>query len=268
MQDTNISNHINEQAAVAFKHFRTPQHRELRERERILEEQATKFIIGDNLQGYSWGEGPIVLLVHGWEGRALSMSGFVDPLRQAGWKVVAFDAPAHGKSPGEQTDPMDYALKLVNVGANLGHIAGIIGHSMGAASTAIAISLGLDVERAILIASPSSLVQFPLLYASVVGLSPEVKDRFIAMFEETYPQLQISSLQAANLCRTFTQPALVFHDPEDTEISFEDGQSIAANWPNARMIVVTGRGHRRILLDADVIATSITFLGIEGKSEQ
>lgn len=46
---------------------------------------------------YAWGEGPAVLLVHGWSSHTGCMAGFVDPLLERGFRVVAFDAPAHGR---------------------------------------------------------------------------------------------------------------------------------------------------------------------------
>ncbi len=44
----------------------------------------------------TWGEGPTVLLAHGWSGRGSQMGCFAEPLVDAGYRVVAFDAPGHG----------------------------------------------------------------------------------------------------------------------------------------------------------------------------
>ena len=43
---------------------------------------------------YSWGSGPTVLLVHGWEGRGSQLSAFAPALVKAGFRVVAVDMPA------------------------------------------------------------------------------------------------------------------------------------------------------------------------------
>jgi len=43
-----------------------------------------------------WGEGPPVLLVHGWGSRGARLGSFVAPLVAAGHSVIAFDAPGHG----------------------------------------------------------------------------------------------------------------------------------------------------------------------------
>ena len=50
--------------------------------------------------GSGEGEAPTALLVHGWEGRGTQLGRFVDPLRAAGFTVVAFDHVGHGDSDG------------------------------------------------------------------------------------------------------------------------------------------------------------------------
>src|SRR5918999_654246 len=46
------------------------------------------------LAAWTWGDGPLVLLAHGWNGDAAQLAGFVPPLLEAGFGVVAFDQPA------------------------------------------------------------------------------------------------------------------------------------------------------------------------------
>ena len=43
-----------------------------------------------------------VMLVHGWSGRALVMTAFVEPLLRQGIDVVAIDLPGHGDSDGRR----------------------------------------------------------------------------------------------------------------------------------------------------------------------
>ncbi len=43
----------------------------------------------ENIAVWDWGEGPTVLLVHGWNGCAAQMSRFIEPLVRAGYYVVA-----------------------------------------------------------------------------------------------------------------------------------------------------------------------------------
>src|SRR4029078_7493916 len=52
---------------------------------------------GGELAVTTWGSnGPAVLLMHGWGGARAQMSGFVDSLLFAGYRVVAEHTPAAG----------------------------------------------------------------------------------------------------------------------------------------------------------------------------
>ena len=55
---------------------------------------------GGTVRGWRIGEGPAVLLVHGWGGRASQLLSLAEPLLGAGCSLVTFDAPAHGLSSG------------------------------------------------------------------------------------------------------------------------------------------------------------------------
>jgi len=59
---------------------------------------------GKPLEGYSWGEGPVVLLTHGWNGRATQLWKFSDPLVDSGFRVVALDMPGHGQAECNSKD--------------------------------------------------------------------------------------------------------------------------------------------------------------------
>lgn len=108
------------------------------------------------LSALSWGEGPTVLLQHGWEGRASQMGAFAQPLVARGLRVVALDAPAHGESQGRTSSMIEFAVGLRAAAQAFGPLRGVVGHSLGAAATAAAVSAGLVVERLVFIAPPST----------------------------------------------------------------------------------------------------------------
>jgi pimeloyl-ACP methyl ester carboxylesterase len=201
----------------------------------------------------------VVLLLHGWEGRGTSLMAFIRPLEAAGFRVVALDGPAHGSSPGDTTDPMDFALRLAEVGQELGPLGGIVAHSMGAASTALAIRRGLQVDRVVLLAGPSSLPGVLQRYARYVQLPQPVAERFYSLMALRVG-VPPEEMQVAQICRNFTVPALIFHDPEDGEVPFADALQLAEAWPGAELHVVSGSGHRRILFDPQVVEEVVAFL--------
>ena len=65
------------------------------------------------LAAWVWGTGPrTALLVHGWAGRGLQLGAFANPLVAAGFRVVAYDGPGHGSSPGRTSNLFDLAGDL------------------------------------------------------------------------------------------------------------------------------------------------------------
>src|SRR5690606_9574208 len=83
----------------------------------------------------SWGEGPAVVLVHGWGGWRGQLGAFVAPLVERGRRVVAFDAPGHGEAapgvfgPGKGTFP-EMVEALAAVAEHVGPAEGVVGHSL------------------------------------------------------------------------------------------------------------------------------------------
>ena len=89
-------------ANLAYRIFTTPRMRAVHKRTDEIIESARLFEVLYGkiiLKGYEWGRGArTILLVHGWESRGTALRSFVPGLVQAGFRVVAFDGPAHGNS--------------------------------------------------------------------------------------------------------------------------------------------------------------------------
>ncbi|HEX8728518.1 MAG TPA: hypothetical protein VF739_07855, partial [Ktedonobacterales bacterium] len=97
---------IETQARAALQMFMTPRRLAPRDWEAALLRRGTPLTFANGLVARSFGAGPRVLLVHGWEGRGMNLGMFIAPLTAAGYQVLALDGPAHGESPGEQTNPV------------------------------------------------------------------------------------------------------------------------------------------------------------------
>jgi alpha-beta hydrolase superfamily lysophospholipase len=99
---------------------------------------------GRNLATWRWGaaQAPAVLLAHGWGGFAAQLHAFVPRLLAAGFRVVAYDQPAHGLSEGRLTGLPDFAGALAAVAAHHGEVRHVVAHSLGAIGAAVAASRG------------------------------------------------------------------------------------------------------------------------------
>lgn len=213
------------------------------------------------LAAWQWGadDHPLVLLVHGWEGRGSQMGAFSAPLVAAGFKVVTFDAPAHGDSPGEEThirlltEALQAAVRLH------GPPHAVIGHSWGAAGATMLAAQG-DIPRGLVLLAPPLWQKGRVeLAARRMGLSSAAQEKFVARLQQevgwTYAQMDIRTVARLAPC-----PLLVFHDPADEDTGFADSQEFTALWTGSRLVACPGRGHYRILVTAEVIAGAVRFI--------
>jgi pimeloyl-ACP methyl ester carboxylesterase len=213
----------------------------------------------ENIAVWDWGEGPTVLLVHGWNGCAAQMSRFIEPLVRAGYYVVAPDLPAHGASSGRRTNLFEFAEAVALLGRRVGPVHGVIAHSLGAAAAAIALARGLDVKRAVLLAPPSRPQPYAMAFADSLGLSPARASALLANIDRVaggMDNIDLRSLGPSQRAR-----ALVLHDPADREVPVTEGKAVAETWPGAIFEALPGRGHTRLLRDVDAVRRAVAFVG-------
>ena len=221
------------------------------------------------LRAWSWGAGPAVLLVHGWEGHAAHLKGFVQPLTNRGFRAVAVDLPAHGLSSGRRASVLDFADAVCAVGDAVGPVHGVIAHSLGGASAALALRPGprtdgvggrrLTAGRVVLLAPPEGPALFVQGVAAQLGLSPE-RSAGIARRIRDLIGVDIADLTVPNFAPHMDLPLLLIHDPADRVVPWEHAVAISKAWPGARLRPAPRLGHRRILTDPQVIAEVVSFL--------
>lgn len=223
----------------------------------------TVYIGGTTIAEYVWGDPirqPYVLFSHGWSSAGARILPWVDPLRAAGYAVVAFDQAAHGRSDGRQSNLQEFTERLCAVGRRHGPAAAVIGHSLGGAATGLALARGLQADCAVLIAPAADPVDAGRRFARQIGLAEHLRQRMFEMFESRL-SLRFADLQAESNAPRINRPALIVHDLEDREVPWSEGERWACHWPHARLLSTRRLGHHRILDDADVIAAALAFLG-------
>jgi pimeloyl-ACP methyl ester carboxylesterase len=249
-------------ARWAMERFCTPPRRPLTPRERAAIMTARPFAVevgGRRLQAWIWGEGPAVLLAHGWGGRGAQLAAFAPSLIAAGRSVVTFDAPGHGASAGRRATLLDFRDALQGMAATVGPLSGIVAHSLGAAAATLALHEGLAVDRAVFLAPPADAVTYFRRFLGAVGLPSAVVPAMEAAFERRH-RFQWRDLSVPHLAPALDTPLLVVHDGHDLEVPWEDGAAIAAAWPGAELAITTGLGHRKLVRDPAVVARVVTFL--------
>lgn len=225
-------------------------------------QQSTVMIDGRRIHFYTWGPShlPVVLLVHGWAGRATQFRKFIDPLIQAGFQVVAFDGPAHGQSEGKKTNLDDFNSVIQYACAHHA-VVGIITHSFGGAATLYALTKGLPVRTLVNIGSPTQGDEIIKTYLRTIGGSEKTGQHF----RDYVMKKTGKSFDDFTAMRFIEQvPAdlnlLLIHDVDDAEAVIGQARALVSKFPAAHLYETAGLGHTRILKDDTVIAEAVTFI--------
>jgi pimeloyl-ACP methyl ester carboxylesterase len=220
---------------------------------------------GRTVVGEVWGDGPVVYLQHGWGGWRGQLGALVDPLVEAGHRVVAFDAPSHGDSdpgpagPGRGT-VLEFADALAAVVGTHGPAHAVVAHSLGATAAAVALRAGLPVGRLAFVAPMADPLAYSRVLAGRLGFGERVRTRLVGRVERRVG-LPMSAFDVPALARQLaTPPLLLVHDRLDAETGWSDSAAIAQAWPLSRLVTTTGLGHRRILRDPAVVAEVVGFV--------
>lgn len=215
---------------------------------------------GETLALYQWGtDGPVVVLVHGWDGSHADMAGFVAPLLAAGRRVVALDLPGHGRSGGTIAPIPLLARAVAAVMEAVGPVEGIIAHSMGCAASAVAVlEEGAVAGKLALVAAPARHVDGARALASRMGYDDAAR----AAFEQELDRLgaRLHEMNLPRQAQAATVPALFFHSADDRVVPIAAGRASAGAWPGAVMVALDGLGHARILADPRVIGQAVDFV--------
>lgn len=205
------------------------------------------------------GEGPAVLLVHGFEDDHSLWSPLIDVLVERGLPFIAFDLPAHGASEGEWGLGWEAADAIHAVAAALGPVGAVVAHSFGCGAAVAAMEEGLDVERAVFVAPPLRPGNRWQRYAERLGVDPDVATAAQRRYHEA-----VGAHRAGWEPRT-AYPALdvellVVHSRDDERAPFSDSESVVRLCRRARLLAVDGLSHRRSARDAAVVDAVARFL--------
>ena len=250
-----------------YKAFFTPKKHEAKTSDIEILKSGNNFKVkydAGELAVTTWGDesNPKVLLMHGWGGARAQMTGFVNPLLNAGYHVVAYDQPAHGESDGEQTNVLEIAPTMDLMLNQFGKFDAILAHSFGTLITSYAL-----VKRNF--PPPARLVYFGAFnrlldslprFQEIAKLPDEIIHGIRAMIIEKFGAGVLDEIVNENLVKEINIPALMFHDRSDEVTPVEDSRAIANAWTHAQYVETNGLGHRGALQSPEVHEQVINFL--------
>lgn len=239
--------------------------------DRAVHEQADRGTItvrGREIVTYAWGHGAeTVLVVHGWRGRASQFGPIVRELRSAGFRVIAFDAPANGDSAGRHTDIRDFIAAIDELQRRHGMFRAIVGHSFGALATLTAVREGTATGGVVAIAGMADARYLVDSFAARLGMGPASADVLARRFAaRVLPDVDEPFARFDAVADPLPDglPLLVVHDRGDREVSV--GESVrlhAAHGDRSRLVITDGAGHSRVL-GADPTLDAVTAFVARG----
>jgi pimeloyl-ACP methyl ester carboxylesterase len=208
---------------------------------------------------YELGEGPVVLLVHGWSGRASQMGALAEAFAESGYKVITFDAFAHGESPGKQTTVLEFIKIIKHLSESYGPFKAMIGHSLGGIACGKAILEGVKTEKLITIGSPTTF-QYLLDAFGLIINARKKTTQYIKEFVEEYAKAPVEKYSLTNIATQLDIAGLIFHDLDDKEAIYDNAPRFDKSWKAGSLITTKGLGHSRILRDKEVIEQIVDYI--------
>jgi pimeloyl-ACP methyl ester carboxylesterase len=187
------------------------------------------------------------------------MTPLVAPLVEAGFSVVALDAPGHGESPWWLASIPAFAGAIRRIAEAEGPLHGVVAHSLGGAAFSLAVARGLAARRAVYVGPPSDPAAWFGAFVRWLGVPAAAEDALRARAEAIAGE-RLARLDASWLGPRMGVPLLVIHDRHDREVPFDEGERVAREAVAGRFVATEGLGHRRILRDPGVAAQAVAFL--------
>ncbi len=223
--------------------------------------------------------GPVAIFTHGWGSSRVRSLLRVPGLAAVCSRMVLWDLPGHGDSPGScslGTREVDDLLALIEVVAGRGARSGgarpvvLVGSSLGAGiSIAAAARSGPGVLAGVIAQAP---YRTPIVPAAnvlrergfPVGLVLPVAVALVGLrwgegvsWASARTARRFDRLEHARRVRV---PLLVVHGSADTTAPLEDGRAIATAAPSGRLEVIEGGGHNDLWTDERWRANMIRIL--------
>jgi len=225
-------------------------------KQRELMKQAHGFYLKFNrnkIKVFEWGAGPVILLVHGWGGRALQMDGFVTALVNKGFKVVAFDQKGHGESSTNFSSYPEFVRGTALVAAHYADsLYGVVAHSIGSNSM---FKVSEDFGRKLKIAMVAPMEDFLGVLEKrrmKMGIYEKLFAHLIGKVEAEC-ELRLADLSVLNYQKISRHDVLLVHDKFDRVNKVTGSQEIHRNLQGSSLMLTEMLGHSRILNNQAVV---------------
>jgi len=228
----------------------------LSETQRELMRQSHSFDLKykhNKIRVHEWGSGPVILLVHGWAGRALQLDAFIMPLIDKGFKVVAFDHKGHGDSSSRFSSFPEIVRSTGLVSAHYADsLYGVVAHSIGSNSM---FKVSENVERKLKIVAVAPMENFLGWLERMrmrIGIDENLFAQVISQIENE-AELKLADICVLDYERIKRHDVLLVHDKFDRMNRISASHEIQKNLRSTELIETEMLGHSRILGNKEVV---------------
>lgn len=211
---------------------------------------------------WSWGRGPLVILVHGWGGRGAQFGPLAMHIAALGFRAVAIDITGHGASARHHTAWPYFFNDLAALARSLNEaVHAYVGHSVGGLAMMAARGIsGIRAARYVCICSPS----FPASRIEILQRRLMPSDagmaRYKAFLAEQFAAPSWGELEAGSAYAGAGAETLLVYDTLDRFVSHHEGDKIHARYGDTQLVKIQAHGHNRILANGQLMQTVGAFL--------
>lgn len=212
------------------------------------------------MEGTAFGpaDGRVILLLHGWEGRGLQLSAYIDPLVEAGHRVIALDAPGHGRTPGDAglptwTDAMEEAIRSVAP-------VGIVAHSFGAATAVIAAARTDFDGRLVCLGGPPETQEMFDEGRAMLGLGRAGQDLFVDALRRRFAGRRFDDLlEVGAAAARLHCDCLAINGDQEERARLRSAEHVMAE-ARGQVLIVPGVAHRNVMWEPQAVEPGVRFL--------
>lgn len=256
-------------AKKAMELFCTPQHRNQKKLPPIFEKaEKISFPFEEyQIKGYRWNypSDKKLLILHGFESSVINFDRYIKPLTKSGYEVLAFDAPAHGRSSGKQINVLLYKNFVLHIENVYGPVSNFIAHSFGGLALSLALEEKKPIEemKIVFIAPAAETTTAINSFFSLLKLNNAVRKEFDKLIEDLSghkPQW----FSISRIADKLKAQVLWLQDRDDKMTPLSDVEPVMKkNYPNFKFVISEGLGHRRIYRDNNSFKTIMHFFGAD-----
>ncbi len=234
-------------AFQAFRLFQRPMHQMTRPLEKSFFDRVEKFQLEhqpEPIDCFELGpkEGKAVILIHGWESNAGSMSAIATSLADQGYRVILFNLPAHGQSKLKHanlktcSEVLDCVLRYYQYSGT----PSIISHSFGSAVATYTLARkGHTIDKFIMLSTPDRIIDIFNDFKQVISLGNEAFNSMLIRVKELLGE-DLEHLAINSLTHQVNYKELnIIHDKFDRVLPYSNSLNVYQNSRKATLTSVS-----------------------------